>query len=113
MTIDDNKWAHSHTWNEILSQGGVWQSVLNMLSRSATLERIISASRDRQEWLFVGCGTSFYLAEAAAGSWALLTQQPARAIPASEVLLYPKSAQPGGRKVRAVVISRSGRTSEA
>ena len=113
MTIDDNKWAHSHTWNEILSQGGVWQSVLNMLSRSATLERIISTSRDRQEWLFVGCGTSFYLAEAAAGSWTLLTRQQARAIPASEVLLFPELLTAAGTQTQAVVISRSGRTSEA
>jgi glucosamine--fructose-6-phosphate aminotransferase (isomerizing) len=113
MTINDSKWAHSHTWNEILSQGSVWQSVLNMLSRSATLERIISASRDRQEWLFVGCGTSFYLAEAAAVSWTLLTQQPARAIPASEILLFPELLTAAGTQTQAVVISRSGRTSEA
>lgn len=113
MTISDTKWAHSHTWNEILSEGSVWQSVLNMLSQSATLECIINTSRDRQEWLFVGCGTSFYLAEAAAVSWTRLTQQPARAIPASEILLFPELVTAPGTQIQAVVISRSGRTSEA
>ena len=77
------------------------------------MERIINASRDRQEWLFVGCGTSFYLAEAAAVSWTLLTQQPARAIPASEILLFPELLTTAGTQTQAVVISRSGRTSEA
>ena len=113
MTINEKQFIASHTWNEILSQGDVWQFVLDDMRKSRVLEKILEASNSKQEWVFVGCGTSFYLAEAAAISWTLLTGQPARAVPASEVLLFPKLLQSNGTKVQAVVISRSGRTSEA
>jgi glucosamine--fructose-6-phosphate aminotransferase (isomerizing) len=53
------------------------------------VEKILQDAQNKREWVFIGCGTSFYLAEAAAVSWAMLTGQPARAIPASEVLLSP------------------------
>ena len=112
MNTKDHQWAHLHTWNEILSQAEVWKGVLKMLSRSAPVERIMDTSPDQREWLFVGCGTSFYLAEAAALSWTLLTSLPARAIPASEILLFPRLLAADSQK-QAVVISRSGRTSEA
>ena len=113
MTINEAQHADSHTWNEILSQGQVWQSVIDEMSGSEVFEAILAASSGKREWIFVGCGTSFYLAEAAAVSWTLLTGQPARAIPASEILLFPKLLQSEGTDVQAVVISRSGRTSEA
>jgi glutamine---fructose-6-phosphate transaminase (isomerizing) len=103
----------SATWKEILSQGATWQSVLCELEQSTTLEKILADAGKSESWLFVGCGTSFYLAEAAATSWALLTGIPARAVPASEVLLYPGLTRTEAAKLQAVVISRSGRTSEA
>jgi glutamine---fructose-6-phosphate transaminase (isomerizing) len=113
MTIQNVQHAQSHTWNEVHSQGKVWLSVLDELSASKKLEAILQTTGENREWIFVGCGTSFYLAEAAALSWILLTGQPARSIPASEVLLFPKLLQTKGSQFQAVVISRSGRTSEA
>jgi glutamine---fructose-6-phosphate transaminase (isomerizing) len=113
MTIQDAQHTQSHTWSEILSQGKIWTSVLDELRTSPTVERILQTSANKRLWLFIGCGTSFYLAEAAAISWMMLTGQPARAIPASEVLLFPKLLQTEGADLQAVVISRSGRTSEA
>lgn len=112
MTINENQHANSHTWNEILSQGTVWQSVIDDVAGSRVIETILAESHSKREWIFMGCGTSFYLAEAAAISWTLLTGEPARAIPASEVLLFPKLLQAEGRDIQAVVISRSGHTSE-
>ena len=65
------------------------------------------------EWLFVGCGTSYYLAQAAAASLVELAGVPARAVPASEVLLCPQLVIPAkGAPVFPVLISRSGHTSE-
>jgi len=101
------------TLKEILSQGQVWQTVLEELERSAVVEQTIAKNRAGKEWLFVGCGTSFYLAETAAACWSLLTGQCTRALPASEILLFPALAQSKGADVQAVVISRSGKTSEA
>lgn len=112
MTINQEKWTQSHTWNEIQSQPAVWRAVLKLLRHTASVEHIVNKERDGHGWLFVGCGTSFYLAEAAALSWTLLTGEPARAIPASEILLFPELLN-AGAKLRTVVISRSGRTSEA
>lgn len=113
MTINGNLNAETHTRNEILSQGIVWQSVIDDMRASQEIETILAESRGKREWIFIGCGTSFYLAESAGISWTLLTGQPARAIPGSEVLLFPKLLQAEGRDLQAVVISRSGRTSEA
>ncbi|HTQ98015.1 MAG TPA: SIS domain-containing protein, partial [Candidatus Acidoferrum sp.] len=113
MTIQNMQHAQSHTWNEVHSQGTVWLSVLDELRANKKLEAILQTTDANREWIFVGCGTSFYLAEAAALSWILLTGQPARAIPASEILLFPKLLQTKGSQFQAVVISRSGRTSEA
>jgi len=102
----------SHTWNEIRSQAEVWKSVLSELQRSAVVKEILQSSADRTKWIFVGCGTSYYLAEAAALSWTLLTGLPARALPSSEVLLFPQMLRSEGAAVQAVAISRSGKTSE-
>jgi glutamine---fructose-6-phosphate transaminase (isomerizing) len=113
MTIENSRHTESHTWNEILSQGEVWQSVLDGLRKSRAVEEILQAGAGKQEWLFVGCGTSYYLAEAAAISWTLLTGQRARWLPASEVLLFPDLLRAEAPHLQAVVISRSGRTSEA
>ncbi len=104
---------NSHTLSEILSQPEVWRSCLRDLSGSAAFQSILGKAPSRKEWLFVGCGTSFYLAEAAAGSWSLLTGQAARALPASELLLFPRLTQLEAKDLQVVVISRSGRTSEA
>jgi glutamine---fructose-6-phosphate transaminase (isomerizing) len=101
----------SHTWNEIVSQGETWQTALDELSHSQVLSEILEHGPARRR-IFVGCGSSYYLAQAAAVSWTNLTGQPARAIPASEVLLFPELVRADGTDLQAVAISRSGQTSE-
>jgi len=64
------------------------------------------------QWLFLGCGSSYYAAMAAAATWTVLTGLPARAAPASELLLYPGLFILEGRPLQVVLISRSGRSSE-
>ena len=103
----------SATLQEILSQPQAWRESLSSFKSSPILETILRTTASRTEWLFVGCGTSFYLAKAAAVSWHILTGQLARAVPASEILLFPALHLPRGTDVQTVVISRSGSTSEA
>jgi len=67
---------------------------------------------EQYRWLFVGCGTSYYLAQAAAASFTLLTGKQSSAVPASEILLYPQLSLPSADIVFPVLISRSGHTSE-
>ena len=104
---------YSETLTEIHSQANVWVETLAELKSSPTIEKILHDTQARTEWLFLGCGTSFYLAEAAASSWTMLTGQRARALPASEPLLFPDLTFAKAANLQAVVISRSGRTSEA
>jgi len=103
----------SHTLSEILSQPEIWRSSLRELGRNVAFQSALRNAAYRREWLFVGCGSSFYLAEAAAASWTMLTGQRARALPASELLLFPQLALLAGADLQVVIISRSGRTSEA
>src|SRR5258708_4962367 len=112
MTISNARLERSETWKEILSQGQVWLTVMQEISQSADVEKILASRGNRKEWIFVGCGSSYYLAQAAANSWTLLTGQRARALPASEVLLFPQLLKCNIDETQAVVISRSGKTSE-
>lgn len=100
------------TWREIVSQPEVWRQWLSSAGAQGTVQRVIQNAASKKEFLFVGCGTSYYLAQAAAGTMTLLTGRPARALPASEVLLYPGRVT-GVANLQAFVISRSGKTSEA
>jgi glutamine---fructose-6-phosphate transaminase (isomerizing) len=101
-----------HTLHEILSQPQCWNACLAKLATSSELHAATKLARPAAEWIFVGCGTSYYLAQAAAASFNYLNL-PAHAVPASELLMYPSLTLHAGRKYIPVVISRSGRTSEA
>ena len=101
-----------HTLEEILSQPACWKASLQQLESSGELQRLAEKFSTVQEWLFVGCGSSYYIAQSAAASMALLTGRRSRAIPASEVLLFPQLASMQAQSSLVVLISRSGRTSE-
>jgi glucosamine--fructose-6-phosphate aminotransferase (isomerizing) len=99
----------SHTISEIRSEPATWKSCLHTIHSSTGLQSLNRAFPSSVEWTFIGCGSSFYLAQSAAASWSMLTGERTRAMPASEILLFPQllpvPCQP-------VCISRSGRTSE-
>ncbi len=90
----------------------MWQKTLHDLKSGALLDSIVEKTRAKTEWLFVACGSSLYLATAAASSWTLITGLRARAIPASEILLFPNAAFLDPLHTQTVLISRSGSTSE-
>jgi glucosamine--fructose-6-phosphate aminotransferase (isomerizing) len=113
MPTADSLLQNSHTLAEILSQPEIWPSALQQAQASPAFRSAVEQAGTRRELLFLGCGTSFYLAEAAAATWTLVTGKPARALPASEPMLFPDLALLRSPGVQAVVISRSGRTSEA
>ena len=103
----------SATLREIHSQPEVWGRCLETLDK-LDLELLVGDKNPRtHEWLFVGCGTSYYLAQASAASFTAMTGAPARAVPASEILLFPGLVFPvEGAAIFPVLISRSGHTSE-
>jgi glucosamine--fructose-6-phosphate aminotransferase (isomerizing) len=101
----------AHTIAEILSEPQTWSAVLAELDASSQLSDLSQKLPRDVEFIFVGCGSSFYLALAAASTWATLTGGTARAVPASELLLFPKTL-PEPERAQYVLISRSGHTSE-
>jgi glucosamine--fructose-6-phosphate aminotransferase (isomerizing) len=103
----------SHTYDEIKGQPDAWAATLpaareawSRIAPELTLEPGLRL-------LLVGCGTSLYLAQAAAQAMQEVTGHQAAAVPGSEVFLSPASTIPAGAPVLAFVISRSGETSEA
>jgi glucosamine--fructose-6-phosphate aminotransferase (isomerizing) len=100
-----------HTLREIFSQPQCWRQCLAELAASEDLIAASRLAKSATEWLLVGCGSSYYAAMAAASTLVHLGLS-ARAVPASEILLYPDLVMAPGREYIAVVISRSGLTSE-
>jgi len=108
---DRSSESGAHSLAEILSQVQYWEACLAELKDSQSLKEVEGRFGYNQEWLFIGCGSSYYVALAAAATMKSVTGRRARAIPASEMLLYPElvfSADP----IVPVLISRSGQTSE-
>ncbi len=104
--------AGKHTLSEILSQPECWQECLRALQTDGQIERIRNHVNLAAQWLFVGCGSSYYIAQAAASSWTAITGRRAWAIPASELLLFPERTLADADSCQPVLISRSGHTSE-
>src|SRR4051812_17422830 len=103
----------AHSLAEILSQPEFWGRCVEGLNQEGSLERTRKPFHSASEWLFIGWGSSYYIALAAATSWSRITGMRARAIAASELLLFPEIVLAGSDNVAAVIISRSGQTSEA
>ncbi len=100
-----------HSLAEILSQPQCWGACLTELTHSEIVKEVLARFNYAAEWLFIGCGSSYYVALAAAATMKSLTGRPARAVPASEILLYPELVFSSDPCIP-VLISRSGQTSE-
>jgi glutamine---fructose-6-phosphate transaminase (isomerizing) len=107
-----SKAAGAYSLAEIISQPDCWSSCLTGLRENRTLEKVCDIFRGTEEWLFIGCGSSYYVGLCAAASMTALTGLRARAVPASEILLYPELVLTAKEKCVPVLISRSGQTSE-
>ena len=85
---------------------------MQRLQSSDSIQHLRQTFGSAEEWLFIGCGSSYYIALAAAATWSMVTGKRARAIPASELLLFPDLVFAGSGGIAGVAISRSGLTSE-
>jgi glutamine---fructose-6-phosphate transaminase (isomerizing) len=107
--------ASSHgafTLEEILSQPACWRASLRDLEESGALKATVERFSRSQEWMFIGCGSSYYVAQAAAATLTTLTGLRAEAVAASELLLFPELVLAAKSNFVPVLVSRSGRTSE-
>jgi glucosamine--fructose-6-phosphate aminotransferase (isomerizing) len=99
------------TRQEILSQPEAWTAALQVLDEIRRNILDLEPGRRYGQILFTGCGSTYYLALAASALTQDLAGIPARAFPASELWLYPRSSYMDG-KTLLVAVSRSGETTE-
>ncbi|MBL8095374.1 MAG: SIS domain-containing protein [Anaerolineales bacterium] len=103
-----------HTDHEIQSQPESWRAALAVLTAEradlAAFGRELRGAPDAAV-ILIGCGSTYYLAQAAAAALQAHTGLPARALPASEVWLNA-SALPKATRTCLIAISRSGETTE-
>lgn len=101
-----------HTLAEILSQPLVWAKTLEAFEQQSPA--LIQAWRDSppRQVLFIGCGSSYYLAQTAARLFRSLAGIPSHACPASELFLFPEQVLAGPEQTHLVAVSRSGTTTE-
>jgi glucosamine--fructose-6-phosphate aminotransferase (isomerizing) len=102
----------SYTYREILNQSSSWAQTIPVVQTwwSAVADQVPIA--DDTIFLFVGSGSSHYLAQSAAHVFQEVTDHLSLAVPPSEIFLSPASTLPRSAPVVAFLISRSGETSE-
>jgi glutamine---fructose-6-phosphate transaminase (isomerizing) len=101
-----------HTMQEIFSQPAMWRETSAHLAREGTLERLSSHFTSREPWLFVACGSSYYLSQLVSAIWARNFSIPCTAVPASELLFAPEETLRRSGATQVVFVSRSGETTE-
>ncbi len=100
-----------YTYHEILSQPYSWAAALDVLElEHSEIEKIWQAGYN--QIIFTGCGSTYYLALAAAALTQEMTGIPARGVPASELWLHSKIYYPRNDRILLVAVSRSGETTE-
>jgi glucosamine--fructose-6-phosphate aminotransferase (isomerizing) len=97
---------------EALSQTATWKETARQLEKEGTLERLAGIFSATEPCLFVACGSSYYLAQVVASVWCRDFQIPCTAVPASEFLFAPEETLRRTGAKQAVLVSRSGETTE-
>lgn len=101
-----------NTLSEILSQPEIWAETESQLASSGALQRLADTFSPRSPWLFVGCGSSYYLSRLIAAIWTKYFYIPATAVAASELLFAPEETLRRTGAEQIVLMSRSGETTE-
>jgi len=94
---------------EIHSQPMIWEDVLRVFRQGADIG--LPSPDAYEEIVFTGCGSTYFLAMSAASLLEDHAGIPARALPASEIILSSQDRRPVGPRLL-VAISRSGSTTE-
>ncbi len=100
-----------HTYREIVGQPEAWAEALEVSRAGTPALQSLWQRAGAGELVFTGCGSTYYLSLAAA---AMACEQglAARAMPASEVWLFPRLVARDLSRVLLVAVSRSGTTTE-
>lgn len=100
------------TFQEIIEQPAAWEDArLAFAARAGTL-RHSWAEAGASRVLFTGCGSTYFLAQAAASLFESTTGVPAQGLPGSELMLFPDRVLQDAASTLLVCVSRSGTTTE-
>jgi glucosamine--fructose-6-phosphate aminotransferase (isomerizing) len=100
------------TREEIFSQPDAWVEAISTLRRRSGDIQDYSLQEQHPQFIFTGCGSTYYLSCAAATLFQEMTGMTSRGLPASELWLSPQSAYNSTDACTLIAISRSGETSE-
>jgi glucosamine--fructose-6-phosphate aminotransferase (isomerizing) len=101
-----------HTIREILSQPAMWAETDANLASEGTLDRLATQFTANEPWLFVACGSSYYLAQLVSAIWSRNFSLQCAVVPASEFLFAPEEVLRSTGATQVVFVSRSGETTE-
>ena len=102
----------SLTLQEILDQPEAWAAALEQFEADASRVDRLFEREPRDEVVFTGCGSSYYLSMTAASVFQQFTGLRAKAVPASEILQFPEGVFAQDSSPLLVAASRSGTTTE-
>lgn len=100
-----------YTKKEIYSQPKAWANAFIVLKSIKQEVKDLEPKKHFGQIIFTGCGSTYYLAIAAAALTREMTGQSAIALPASELWLYPGTSYTSKENLL-VAVSRSGETTE-
>jgi glucosamine--fructose-6-phosphate aminotransferase (isomerizing) len=101
-----------HTLRETLSQPAMWAETFAQLESAKTVDRLAAHFSAEEPWLFIACGSSYYLSQLVCAIWSRNFSFRCTAVPASEFLFAPEATLRGSGAKHIVFISRSGETTE-
>lgn len=102
--------SRNFTREEILSQPTVWQKSLNSW-RNLAIDAY-PRPENYDQAVFIGCGSTYFLSRWAARTCEELTGVTCRAVPSSDLFLYPDAWLTRGGKTLLIASSRSAATTE-
>jgi len=104
--------GETHTAAEIASQPAVWQDALRMVEERAGEIRALWDRGRFAQVILTGCGSTYYASLVGAALIQEQTGVACRALPASELMLFPHSHFSPDTPTLLITVSREGKTRE-
>jgi glucosamine--fructose-6-phosphate aminotransferase (isomerizing) len=99
-------------YEEIMTQEHAWQEAVQVSLQHKAETNAFFEAKKPTEIFFIGCTSPFYAGTVASAYWKAENGTPVRAIPSSELVMFPSLYYSGSNPVL-IALSRSGKTTES